>query len=187
MEVAKQLAFFQGGYWGEDADSVEKDQSWRRIDGSWLDASSSLALQLDSATNNTSVVLAFELDRGDVMLFAADAQVGNWLSWQALSWSVGGKTVTGPDLLHRTIFSKVGHNGRHNATLRELGLEEMTGLKYAFISVDQQMAAKKHWGQMPFTALLMRLDEITNHCVVRIDQAVPIALAKLAVSTMLYY
>ena len=27
------------------------------------------------------------------------------------------------DLLHRTIFYKVGHHGSHNATLRERGLE----------------------------------------------------------------
>jgi len=57
----------------------------------------------------------------------------------------------------------------------------------AFIPVDQHMAAKKHWGQMPFTNLLARLDQITNHCVVRIDQAVPNALANLVVSTDLYY
>ena len=187
LEAAKQLAFFKAAYWGEDADSTEKDQSWRRIDGSWLDAASSLALQLDSATNNTSVVLAFELDGGDVLLFPADAQVGNWLSWQTLSWKVDGKTVTAPDLLHRVLFYKVGHHGSHNATLRELGLEEMTGLKYAFIPVDQKMAAKKHWGAMPFTDLLTRLDQITNHCVVRIDQAVPDAMSKLVVSKDLYY
>jgi hypothetical protein len=41
-----------------------------------------LALQLDSDTNNTSLVLAFELGKsGRVLLFPGDAQVGNWLSW----------------------------------------------------------------------------------------------------------
>jgi len=43
---------------------------------------------LQSATNNTSLVLAIELEDGDVMLFAGDAQVGNWLSWQDLTWTL---------------------------------------------------------------------------------------------------
>ena len=53
-------------------------QYWRRIDADWLGISADLALQLDKATNNTSLVLAFELDRPDgskgVLLFTADAQ-----------------------------------------------------------------------------------------------------------------
>lgn len=47
-----------------------------------------MALMLDSATNNTSLVLGIELDPGEVLIFAADAQVGNWLSWQDLSSQV---------------------------------------------------------------------------------------------------
>lgn len=187
LDPAKQMRFFQQYYWGEAGDSDEKNQSWRRIDTSWLDASSSLALQLDSATNNTCVVLAFELDGGDVLLFAADAQVGNWLSWQALTWTVNGNTITGPDLLKRTIFYKVGHHGSHNATLRQLGLEEMTGLKYAFVPVNHEMALKKRWGQMPFAPLLDRLGEKTDQQVVRIDEDVPQKLATIVASTTLYY
>ncbi|TIM05499.1 hypothetical protein [Mesorhizobium sp.] len=41
-----------------------------------------LALDMNDATNNASLVLAFELGKGgNVLLFAADAQRGNWLSW----------------------------------------------------------------------------------------------------------
>ena len=70
----------------------------------WLGASADLALQLDSRTNNTSLVLAFELvDSGHVLLFAADAQVGNWLSWHDLAWTVDDKPVTAADLLARTV------------------------------------------------------------------------------------
>ncbi len=185
FDVAGQLRFFQDHYWGEHPDSrserpesAEKDQSWRRIDGDWLDISSALALQLDSATNNTSLVLAIELDNGDVLLFAADAQVGNWLSWQELSWSVGGKTVTGPDLLARTVLYKTGHHGSHNATLRENGLELMKKLQIAFIPVDHAMAVKKRWGKMPLEKLEARLNEITDHHVLRIDQEVPAGMEK---------
>jgi hypothetical protein len=187
LAAAQQMPFFQRRYWGEDVDSNEKNQSWRRIDGSWLDSSSALALQLDSATNNTCLVLAFELPDGDVLLFAADAQVGNWLSWQDLSWTVDGKAVTGPDLLNRTIFYKVGHHGSHNATLREKGLEEMKSLKLAFVPVDHEMAVKKRWNKMPLNELMDKLNEMTNQCVVRIDEEAPANLRKSVTSEKLFH
>ncbi|HXD31156.1 MAG TPA: MBL fold metallo-hydrolase [Pyrinomonadaceae bacterium] len=188
--AAKQLPFFQQFYWGDSPDPTEPDQSWRRIDDSWLDSSSAMALQLDSATNNTCLVLAFELADGDVLLFAADAQVGNWLSWQDLSWDIEGKEgkkVTGPDLLNRTIFYKVGHHGSHNATLREKGLEEMKNLKLAFVPVDHEMAVKKRWNKMPLNELMDRLNTITNDCVVRIDEEVPAKLEKTVSSEKLFH
>ncbi len=187
MHVAQQMPFFQERYWGEDLESKEKNQAWRRIDGSWLDSSSSLALQLDSATNNTCLVLAFELGDGDVLLFAADAQVGNWLSWQDLTWKVNGDDVTGPDLLKRTIFYKVGHHGSHNATLRELGLEQMKSLQLAFVPVDREMAVKKRWNQMPLNDLMERLNEITDERVVRIDSDIPAKLSKRMTPDKLFH
>ncbi len=173
IEAARQMPFFQARYWGEDSEAAKGnepakkaesastgkaavDQSWRRIDGDWLAGSTNLALQLDSATNNTSLALAIELGDGKVLLFAADAQVGNWLSWQDLSWNVGGKTVTGPDLLKRTHLYKTGHHGSHNATLREKGLKLMSALEIALIPVDHEMALKKGWGKIP-------LDELEQH------------------------
>jgi hypothetical protein len=187
LEAARQMPYFQTRYWGEDADSTEKDQSWRRIDNDWLDVSTSLALQLDSATNNTSLVLAIQLKDGNVLLFAADAQVGNWLSWQDLKWTVDRVTVTGPDLLARTILYKTGHHGSHNATLREQGLELMKRLQVALIPVDAAMAAKKGWGKMPLATLETRLKEITKDRVLRIDQDVPTVLADRVLATPLYY
>ena len=193
LDAARQMSFFQTYYWGEDpdatqekaADTTEKsdfesgaeaDQSWRRIDGEWLDIASQLALQLDSATNNTSLAIAIELGNGEVLLFAADAQVGNWLSWQDLSWKVTDKSITGPDLLRRTVLYKTGHHGSHNATLQEKGLEMMTNLKIALIPVDHEMAVKKRWGNMPLPQLEQRLHEITKGRVLRIDRDVPPAL-----------
>ncbi len=187
MSDGKQIPFFERNYWGEAIDSDEKDQAWRRIDGDWLQSSSELALALDSATNNTSLVLALQLADQTVLLFAADAQVGNWLSWQDLQWKAGANTVTGPELLDRTILYKVGHHGSHNATLRQLGLEEMSNLQIALLPVDHQMALKKRWGQMPFEALLTRLDALTKGFTLRIDQPVPPAFAKRVTSTDLYY
>jgi hypothetical protein len=182
MEIARSLAFFRRHYWGPS----DEAPAWRSIDSEWLDSGSELALALDSATNNTSLVLAIELAGGDVLLFVADAQVGNWESWQDLSWTVAGKTVTGPDLLKRSIFYKVGHHGSHNATLRENGLELMTNLHIAAIPVNHEMAVKKRWGNMPMPELVTALVTKTGGKVVRIDQSLESPIQGV-VETKLYF
>jgi hypothetical protein len=174
--AAPELDFFRRHYWQPDDAAPDK---WRRIDTDWLGGSTELALQLDSLTNNTSLVLAIELRSGDVLLFAADAQVGNWLSWQQLTWTVGGKTVTGPDLLKRAIFYKVGHHGSHNATLKAQGLEQMERLRVAMIPVDQEMAAKKRWGHMPLDELVTALNEHAKGVVLRVDKPMPATQEKV--------
>jgi hypothetical protein len=148
-------------------------QSWRRIDADFLGISADLAMQLDDRTNNTSLVLAFEFaETGRVMLFTADAQVGNWLSWQDLSWTVGTTKVTGPDLLARTVYLKVGHHGSHNGTLRAKGLELMkAGDLTAFIPTNAGDAKRVGWGKMPLLALLAALEEATRGRVIRADDA----------------
>jgi hypothetical protein len=140
---------------------------WRQIEHDWLGVAGRLALQLDSDTNNTSLVLAFELsDEGRVLLFPGDAQVGNWLSWEALEWKIKKgaetRTVRSQDLLTRTVLYKVGHHGSHNATLRERGLELMaSGDLTAMIPVNRETAKKMDW-KMPFPPLYRRLHEKTS-------------------------
>jgi len=165
--LAAEMDFFKQQYWK----SGEAGDSWRRIDTDWLSGSTELALQLDSLTNNTSLVVAIELPNEDVLLFAADAQVGNWLSWQNLRWNVNDKIVTGADLLKRAIFYKVGHHGSHNATLREKGLEQMERLRVAMIPVNHDMAIKKRWGKMPLDALVIALGQRAT--VLRADKPMP--------------
>jgi hypothetical protein len=188
MERAEHISFFNKRYYGnsDDGSIYEKstgqqfsDQSWRRIDSAWMETSETMALQLDSATNNTSLVLAIELTAtGEILLFPGDAQGGNWLSWQDLKWEIegaGGKkiAVTGPDLLKRTIFYKVGHHGSHNATLKAKGLELMVNEDLmAMIPVDHAMAVRKRWGRMPLPELTDRIKEKTHGRVLRVDDAV---------------
>ena len=128
-------------------------------------------MQLDSRTNNTSLVLAFEfIDSGRVLLFAADAQVGNWLSWHDLEWTVDGKTVTAADLLARTVYYKVGHHGSDNATLKARGLELMaSGDLAAFIPTNEADARKVGWGEMPFPGITEELARRTGGRLVRAD------------------
>jgi hypothetical protein len=152
---------------------------WRRIDDDWTAAAETLALNLDSHTNNTCLVLAFELiGTGKVLLFAADAQVGNWLSWQSTKWSLKDgnamRDVVGPDLLRRCCFYKVGHHGSHNATLRTLGLEQMASNELvAFIPVFRAQAEKNRWHAMPFKPLVTRLREKTGGRLVFSDSEEP--------------
>jgi hypothetical protein len=169
-QSAPEFDFFRKNYWQPGNAAPD---AWRRIDADWLGGASDLALQLDSLTNNTSLVIAIELPGGDVLLFAADAQVGNWLAWQDRSWTVDGKTVTGPDLLNRAIFYKVGHHGSHNATLKAQGLEVMKNLRVAMIPVDHEMAVKKRWGKMPLDELVAALNQQAKGVVLRVDRPKP--------------
>jgi len=136
---------------------------WRRIDADWAGAAESLALRLDSDTNNTSVVLAVGLGQGGpILLFPGDAQVGSWLSWEQLEWTTAAGPVQSADLLARTVLYKVGHHGSHNATLRAKGLELMTSPDLvAMIPVDRVTAEKQRWN-MPLPSLLRRLQEKTR-------------------------
>jgi glyoxylase-like metal-dependent hydrolase (beta-lactamase superfamily II) len=178
LKTAKQDKFFQDHYFGVAGQASEKAMAWRRIDEDWLGSSDALALQLDSDTNNTSLALAIELSPGGkVLLFPGDAQVGNWLSWDALSWpgpdgSAG--AVTAADLLRRTVLYKVGHHASHNATLRAQGLERMESPDLvAMIPVHETFARESKGWDMPFGPLLDRLEEKTAGRVLRADSGLP--------------
>lgn len=152
------------------------DNSWRVLENEWSSVAVDLAMKLDSATNNTSLAFAIELEPGgDVLLFPADAQVGNWLSWYDVKWDGCGVDQTVQDLLKRTRIYKTGHHASHNATLRELGLEVMEhpGL-IAFVPVNEKLAHKKKWLEMPLHELMDRLKEKAKGRVLRADEDMPI-------------
>jgi hypothetical protein len=158
---------------------AEKDRS---IDSEWTASAESLALKMDSDTNNTSLALAFELGDGQVLLFPGDAQVGNWLSWHDQTYapevSDGRPPVTIDDLLRRVTFYKVGHHASHNATLRQFGLEKMTDPRLtAAIPVVEAVAAIQGQGskifgkgwKMPYGDLYTDLEKRTKGRIVRGD------------------
>lgn len=137
------------------SDRDGRDQTRRAIDADWLGAAGPLAMQLDSDTNNTSLVLAFELPDETFMLFPGDAQVGNWESWHDQDYEdYEDKTrkLSATQILGRVRFYKVGHHGSHNATIKEKGLELMTHRELvAAIPTDEvfgKQQGAKGW-QMP--------------------------------------
>ncbi len=164
-------------------------QEWRRIDHDWLNAFDQLALDLDSDTNNTSLVLAFEMvETGEVLLFVGDAQVGNWRSWANIAFKdIPGrdKPLPAHDLLNRTVFYKVGHHCSHNATLKKGGLELMIRDDLvAFVPLDRKTAASmgkkdpltgipKGW-DMPASPLYKALLEKARNRVVLSDATEPV-------------
>ena len=174
-DEAKGRAFFQNHYGFEGED-------WRRIEHDWLGLAGRLALQLDSDTNNTSLVLAFELGKpgeGRVLLFPGDAQVGNWLSWhETIEWEIEQKgkpkKVTARDLLERTVLYKVGHHGSHNATLRDMGLQMMISDELtAMLPVDRNTAKAMGWDQkMPFPALMQHLEERSRGRILDLEKGI---------------
>jgi len=159
-----------------DADMIRiydnRKESWRKIDEDWLDQANRLALYLDSYTNNSSLVLAFELVRsGKVLLFAADAQTGNWLSWENIKWEGATKGFNTSRLLENTVMYKVGHHGSHNATLVQ-GLENMKHEELiAMLPVDKSdpNIMKKNGWKMPAQHLYKRLKEKTQYRILRMD------------------
>ena len=150
----------------------KKEEAYRKIDNDWLDSADRLALYLDTYTNNSSLVLAFELVKtGKVLLFAADAQTGNWLSWENLKWEGAKKDFKTYNLIQNTVLYKVGHHGSHNATLVKT-LEAMEHPELvAIIPVDKSdpNITKKNGWKMPAKNLYKRLKEKTNFRVLLMD------------------
>jgi len=149
------------------------NEPWRTIDNDWLMPTTELALQLDNRTNNSSLVLAFEIvSSGHVLIFAADAQIGNWQSWQSVVFPAKDKRpeVTGKDLLERAVFYKVGHHGSRNATMSTGGLELMNNLEFAFNPTDRAMAKKVGWDDIPARALNAELQRRTSNRLIEGDQ-----------------
>lgn len=101
-----------------DGEEVPNNAAWRRLTSDDAADADALALAMNNATNNASLVLAFELTKGGkVLLFAGDAQAGNWRSWSDNDFEDDQAQVTAANLLGRTVVYKVGHHGSHNATL----------------------------------------------------------------------
>jgi hypothetical protein len=151
-----------------------KPDAWRTIDEDWIQQAEALALWIDSYTNNSSLVLAIELvAAGKVLLFAADAQTGNWSSWADIKWD--DPHVSTDDLLARTVFYKVGHHASHNATLvsafEKLGTPELVAL-IPVHKKDPNITKANGW-KMPAKNLFKRLKEKTNGRVLQMDGVNP--------------
>lgn len=135
---------------------------WRKIDYDWLLSAGTLALRMNSYTNNLSLVLAIEFtESGKVMLFPGDAEYGSWESWHKINWTVPSKNPDKhltEDLLNRTIFYKVAHHISHNGTARRKGLEMMTHKDLsAMATLDYNVISNGWKSTMPNRAIIQEL------------------------------
>jgi metallo-beta-lactamase superfamily protein len=152
----------------------QRSEGWRTIDDDWLQQAGALALYLNDFTNNSSLVLAVELvESGKVLLFAADAQTGNWASWEQTTWK--NQAVSTDDLLARTVFYKVGHHASHNATLvqafEKMGHSDLVAL-IPVHKKDPNITKPNGW-KMPAKNLFNRIVEKTDHRVLQMDDDNP--------------
>lgn len=161
--------------------SGSDDESLRRIDDGYAMELNRLAIRMDNKTNNSSLVIAFALPDETTMVFAADAQVGNWLSWGSVEFKEGTGAADAHDLLARARLYKVGHHGSHNATLKKDGLERMLRPDLsAMIPTDAAFALKQGKGWlMPNPRVDAALKEHTRGRILRGDWTVADTLEKM--------
>ncbi len=160
-------------------DAYKKDE-WRQIELDWINQAEQLALWLDGFTNNSSLVLAFEIVKTKkVLLFAADAQAGNWRSWKEIKWKKMPADFNWLTLIKNTVLYKTGHHGSHNSTLAE-ALNNMTHKELVVMipveKSDPMVNFGKGW-QMPATNLYKELKKRSQYRIIRMDDGISKAKA----------
>ncbi|MGZ8542183.1 MAG: hypothetical protein ACXWV6_16140, partial [Chitinophagaceae bacterium] len=161
-------------------DYNQREMSWRQIEEDWLDSSDELAIALTEFVNNTSLAFATEFeDSGKVLLFPADAQSGNWISWHNQKvmddlTKNGGKNAD--TLLKNTVFYKVGHHGSHNGTASKSGLDRMPDkgmVAYMpLIKAKVPFVWDRTGDNFPDPPLYRKLIEKTSGAILRTDEGV---------------
>lgn len=114
-----------------------------------------LALALDQAVNNTSLVFVLTF-KGKRLLFAGDAQYGSWDAWLSKDGSA--------ELLDRIDFYKVSHHGSHNGTPRA-AVEGFRRSRVAAMVSTQT----KPWKSIPRLPLMEALADRTGGRFLRSD------------------
>jgi beta-lactamase superfamily II metal-dependent hydrolase len=142
----------------------DPDMAWRRIDYDWLFSAGSLALRMNTQTNNLSLVLAIEfVESGKVLLFPGDAEFGSWKSWHKIDWESKVPGLTTEKLLNRVVFYKVAHHLSHNGTAKSIGLDLMISSDLvAMATLDYDVIPDGWTTTMPNVGILKDLLEKTK-------------------------
>lgn len=155
-----------------------EETKWQQIDMEWLEQAETLALYLNNLTNNSSLVLAFELvEEEKVLLFVGDAQTGNWRSWTEAPWPEGTPKNKTEKLLKNTVLYKVGHHASHNATYKpwfELMRHPELAVMIPVDKNDANISGRKNPWKMPAQNLYKALKTQANFRVIRMDDGIPL-------------
>lgn len=138
----------------------------RSIADSQPDMLAARAQRADNTLNNQSLVVLFEI-AGKKLLFAGDAQWGNWANFLfGGKVSASGQTTLTPDskaILGSIDFYKVGHHGSTNATPID-ALEAMRSGMVAMCSTEPgAYGSVKNKSEVPRGPLIQALVTRTNN------------------------
>ncbi|MES0056551.1 MBL fold metallo-hydrolase [Mesorhizobium sp. M0078] len=131
------------------------------------------AAQADNTLNNQSLVILFNFN-GKSLLFAGDAQWGNWSNF-LFGGALGSPghtalTQSAKDILASIDFYKVGHHGSTNATPVD-ALEAMKNGVVAMCSTaEHAYGSEENKSEVPRKPLMTALETKTNHQLARSDQ-----------------
>ncbi|HVI70076.1 MAG TPA: hypothetical protein VM656_01145 [Pyrinomonadaceae bacterium] len=164
---------------------IRYDDAMKAVESSQPDMLAAAASKIENFLNNQSLVVLFEFG-GKKLLFAGDAQAGNWEYWLfKMSEPIKDPTKAGDiveeskELLQTIDFYKVGHHGSTNATpiqMVETATDRPAGSK-GFVSMcsteDDVYGNRDKSTEVPRTLLMDALGK--GSCLVRSD-AIPISI-----------
>jgi hypothetical protein len=165
---------------------IDYQQFVQYVDNAQPDMLVAAASKIENFLNNQSLVVLFEFG-GKRLLFAGDAQGGNWEYWlfktdepQKDPTKAGEIIEASKEILQSIDFYKVGHHGSTNATpiqAVEAAIDRPKGSK-GFVSMcstqDGVFGSIKNASEVPRIPLMKALGE--GSCLVRSD-AIPITIS----------
>ena len=143
------------------------DEITRMVDNSQPDMLAAQAVAADKNLNNQSLVILFSF-AGKNLLFAGDAQWGNWENFlYGGAYGTPGHTALTPsakDILDNIHFYKVGHHGSANATPKD-------AVKAMRMGCVGMCSTQEHaYNEVPRAPLLAELRQRMNDQLARSDQ-----------------
>lgn len=146
----------------------------RKVGAAQPDVVRAIAAKADSTLNNQSVVVLFEAN-GRKLLFAGDAQWGNWQSF-LFGGVLGspGHTALSEDakrILASIGFYKVGHHGSTNATPIDALDAMRNGVVAMCSTAEDAYGCEKNRSEVPRKPLMEALRAKTGGRLARSDQA----------------
>lgn len=167
LPFAPQFKGAVGDYPKEAFQYQDFNEVSKLIDGIQPDTLAAKAAAADNTLNNQSVVVLFSF-RGKNLLFAGDAQWGNWENFlYGGAYGTPGHTKltdAAQSLLGKIDFYKVGHHGSANAT----PMDAVAAMKLGCVGMCSTQPGA--YNQVPRAPLLSALGQRMNGQLARSDQ-----------------
>lgn len=148
MVAAEQMPFFKKHYWGRTRIPMRRIRDGDRspVTGSTPLLSSRSNSKAPQIIPNSCLLLNWK-----AAMFFYSRPTRRWATGSR-GRTLNGKWTEQPSrapIFFAAPSSIKLYHGSHNATLKDLGLEQMRGLELAFMPVNHEIAVKKSWGKIP--------------------------------------